>query len=173
MLGWHLVAPGLRARIVEVEAYRTPDDPACHAHRGQTTRNQPMFGLPGTAYVYFSYGNHWMLNVVGHSIGVGAAVLIRAAEPLIGTELMLARRGTADLLSGPGKLCQAFAIDGQLNGADLLGTGPVRLDAGGPVERVAVGPRVGISLGKENLWRFADADSMRWVSKPHQSLAVP
>ena len=114
LLGLNLVKGEMRARIVEVEAYRTPDDPACHAHRGVTPRNEVMFGPAGRAYVYFNYGVHWMLNVTAHSQGDAAAVLIRAAQPVNGlVEMRGARSSTKsdrDLLSGPGKLAAAYGI---------------------------------------------------------------
>ncbi|MBI3722321.1 MAG: DNA-3-methyladenine glycosylase, partial [Fimbriimonas ginsengisoli] len=159
------------ARIVEVEAYRTPDDPACHAHRGQTRRNATMFGRPGLAYVYFTYGNHWMLNVVAHPPGVAAAVLVRAAEPLTGLEEMRSLRPRArrdeDLLSGPGKLTAAFGIDRADDGCDLLGgRGPLRLEPGVPPARIVTGSRIGVTDGREHLWRFIDADALPWASRP-------
>src|SRR6185503_6309604 len=115
LLGTHLVRGKRRARIVEVEAYRGLDDPGSHAFRGPTPRNQVMFGPPGFAYVYFTYGMHWMLNVTAQHHGIGAAVLIRAAEPLEGIQKMQDMRPKAqkieDLLSGPTKICAAFEID--------------------------------------------------------------
>lgn len=172
LLGSVLVKGELRARIVETEAYRS-DDPASHAFRGQTPRNTPMFGPPGRAYVYFTYGNHWMLNVTCHEPGDAAAVLIRAAEPLCGQEVMRKRRLKAerdeDLLSGPGKLAQAFSIDGRHNGLNVLH--PASEIFFEPAEEPAshlVGVRIGIARGKgdETLWRFLDADRLRWASRP-------
>ena len=173
LLGAILRFGELSARIVEVEAYRTPDDPGCHAHRGQTPRNASMFGEPGSAYVYFTYGNHWMLNVVAHEPGTAAAVLIRAAEPLTGLEFMRERRPKAirdeDLLSGPGKLTAAFGIDRSLDGTDLLGHGPLTLEPGPAPNHILIGTRIGLATGKGDdfPWRFMDADRMRWVSRPH------
>lgn len=143
-------------RIVETEAYR-PDDPASHSFRGRTARNAAMFGRPGTLYVYFTYGMHWCANVVTGPEGEGAAVLLRAVEPLAGLAVMSARRnGRADLADGPAKLCQAFAIDGTLDGSDLLGGGPVLLgdDGTAPPGTPRVGPRVGISRAVDAPWRF-------------------
>lgn len=173
LLGAILRFGELSARIVEVEAYRTPDDPGCHAHRGRTPRNESMFGEPGSAYVYFTYGSHWMLNVVAHEPGAAAAVLIRAAEPLTGLEILRERRPRAtrdeDLLSGPGKLTAAFGIDRSLDGTDLLGSGPLTLEPGQPPNQILIGTRIGLATGKGDdfPWRFMDADRMRWVSRPH------
>ena len=171
LLGLNLVKGEMRARIVEVEAYRTPDDPACHAHRGVTPRNEVMFGPAGRAYVYFNYGVHWMLNVTAHSQGDAAAVLIRAAQPVNGlVEMRGARSSTKsdrDLLSGPGKLAAAYGITGELNGINLFSVSScLRLEEGPPVESVLVGPRIGIRLGVEHLWRFIDAEALGWASRP-------
>lgn len=177
LLGWQLVSSdGLRARIVETEAYRTPDDPGCHAHRGMTPRNEVMFGPPGLAYVYFTYGNHWMLNVVCHEAGVAAAVLIRAAVPIEGLDRMRIRRfrdqrqqSNANLLSGPGKLCQAFGIDRMLNGQDLFSVeSPIHLEPGELVSDVRVGPRIGLAkgMGDDLPWRYCDGNNLAWVSRP-------
>lgn len=169
LLGWELSLGGLRARIVETEAYHV-DDPACHAFRGRTRRNDPLYGAPGTAYVYFTYGNHWMLNVVACPEGVAAAVLFRAAEPLAGIETFRERRVKAkrdeDLLNGPGKLAQAFGLDGTWNGHLLLEVGGLRLEQGDMPASVLVGPRIGISQGLELPWRFVDGTRLRWVSRP-------
>lgn len=171
LLGWHLSLGDCRARIVEVEAYRTPDDPGCHAHRGRSPRCATMFEAPGLAYVYFTYGNHWMLNVVAHPVGDPAALLIRAAEPLEGVELMRKRRPKAvrdeDLLSGPGKLTAAFGIDRRFDGTDLF-SGELRLEPGEPPAKTLTGTRIGLALGKgdELPWRFLDAERLRWASRP-------
>lgn len=172
LLGCILVRGNLRARLVEAEAYRE-DDPGCHAFRGQTKRNAPMFGPPGHAYVYFTYGNHWMLNVVAHPPGDAAAVLLRAAEPISGLDEMRSRRPKAvrdeDLLSGPGKLAAAFGITGTDNSIDLLHPrSDLRLEIGEAPQRILVGPRIGIAEGKghETPWRFMDADRLQWVSRP-------
>jgi DNA-3-methyladenine glycosylase len=172
LLGAHLVRGDCRARIVEVEAYRS-DDPACHAFRGRTPRTEVMHGEAGISYVYFNYGVHWMLNVVAHGIGDGSAVLIRAAEPLSGLHLMASRRGRSkpqDLLSGPGKLAQAFGITGADNGIDLLDINAELHVAAAmtPCSHILSGPRVGIAIGKwhEVPWRFVDGDQLRWISVP-------
>jgi DNA-3-methyladenine glycosylase len=144
-------------RIVEVEAYIGEDDPACHAFRGRGRRNDAMYGLPGHAYVYFTYGNHWMLNCVSERDGFPAAILIRAIEPLEGIELMQQRRGPGrekHLTDGPGKLTEALAITGDDNRADLRGP---RLIISGKRPRnltVATSGRIGVSEGGEAPWRF-------------------
>lgn len=143
-------------RIVEVEAYRE-DDPASHSHRGQTPRNAVMFGPPGRLYVYFTYGMHYCANVVTGYEGSGAAVLLRAIEPLAGIELMSARRqGRRQLADGPAKLCQAMAIGPEHNGADLCGRGPIRIcdDGIAPPAAPLVGPRIGITKAVDVPWRF-------------------
>lgn len=147
-------------RIVEVEAYRGQLDAASHSYRGLTRRNAVMFGPPGHLYVYFTYGMHYCANVVCGAEGQADAVLLRAVEPLVGRELMAARRGTtvASLLArGPARLAQAFGLDGSLNGADLT-DGPVwvggRPRLHGPVH---ASPRIGISRAVEEPWRFFEA----------------
>lgn len=151
----------LAVRLVEVEAY-APDDPASHSYRGPTERNRTMFGPPGRLYVYFTYGMHHCLNVVTGPPGVGAAVLLRAAEPLEGLEAMAERRGTRDprlLCSGPGRLAQALDLTREHDGLDLVRGPDVQLLAGEPVpdERVVVTTRVGINHGTERPWRFVVA----------------
>lgn len=146
-------------RIVETEAY-TADDPASHSFRGETARNRPMFGPPGRLYVYRSYGIHWCANVVTGAAGDGQAVLLRAVELTDGIELARARRGgraDRELVNGPGKLCQAFGIDGRHDDIDLTSrSSAVRiLDDGTPPPRhPIVGPRVGISKAVDVPWRF-------------------
>lgn len=140
--------------ITEVEAYGGSDDPASHAHRGLTPRNRSMFGPPGTLYVYRSYGVHWCMNVVTGAAGEASAVLLRAGEPVVGEATMVARRGRAHpLATGPGRLAQALAVDGALDGSSVL-DGPVTV--GGPPSGAAwtATPRIGISRATDRPWRF-------------------
>ncbi len=141
-------------RIVEVEAYGGPDDPASHAHRGPGVKNAVMFGPPGHAYVYLSYGMHWCLNVVCHPEGSGGGILLRAGEVVDGVDVARARRrGHADLARGPGRLGQALGVTMADSGSDLR-TGRLTLGvASGPVA-VANGPRVGVSRAADRPWRF-------------------
>jgi DNA-3-methyladenine glycosylase len=167
---------GCSGVIVETEAYHE-SEPACHAFAGLTPRTRTLFGAPGHAYVYRSYGIHALLNAVCEPEGVGAAVLIRALEPLKGIEAMRIRRavngnGNAamrehDLCSGPGKLTQALGIELTRNG-DALQTGPVRIYPPAPAWRepaVLVGPRIGITRAVELRWRFCAAGNPH-VSRP-------
>jgi len=141
-------------RIVEVEAYLA-DDPASHSFRGLTARNRPMFGPPGRAYIYFIYGNHYCFNVVAGQTGSGEAVLVRALEPVAGLSLMMKRRGRKPLTTGPGRLCQAMAIDCSFNHHPLWQP-PLWLEEGSlrAGERVAASTRVGISRAKDRKLRF-------------------
>ncbi len=139
-------------------------------------KNMGLWSTPGTSYVYFAYGNHWMLNVVAHPIGEAAAVLIRAARPISGQGVMAERRPKArrdeDLLSGPGKLAAAFDVTGKLNQIDLLDLDTeLHLEPGAPARNIVAGPRVGIAIGKAHdlPWRFIDRDAMVWASKPRLS----
>lgn len=177
LLGCILVRGELRARIVETEAYDGPFDPGSHAFRGPTPRSEVMFGPPGRAYIYFTYGMHWCLNVVTRPAGLGSAVLLRAAEPLAGLEVMRSRRVKSlrdeDLLSGPAKLAAAFGLNGSMNGIDLLDPcSELRIEDGPPPRQVLVGTRIGLAPGKgDDLhWRFADGDALRWVSAKKSSL---
>lgn len=161
LLGKHLVMQGdgfrVSGKIVETEAYIGFSDPASHAHKGMTPRNRVMFGDPGHAYVYLTYGILHCLNFVTEKSGYPAAVLIRALEPFEGIELMKEKRGRdklADLASGPGKLCQALDIDKRLNGADLCGNLLYVEDRGEVVKQVARSSRIGIREGREKKWRF-------------------
>jgi DNA-3-methyladenine glycosylase len=148
----------LVGRIVEVEAYRGFDDPASHAFRGITPRTAPMFGEPGHAYVYFTYGNHYCFNVTTERMGVAGAVLIRALEPVEGLKAMKRFRphvSTLDITNGPGKLTKALCIDKTLNKIDLTKCGPLFL-TGNNSKRVeiACSVRIGITVGTDRLWRF-------------------
>jgi DNA-3-methyladenine glycosylase len=154
-------------RIVETEAYHETE-PACHAYVGLTPRTRVLFGPPGVAYVYRSYGIHALLNAVTEREGSGAAVLIRALEPIDGIDLMRERRGLErieDLCSGPGKLTQALGIGLELN--DTLLDGPIEIHprSAGEAPQVVAGTRIGISRAVELPWRFCDLDS-RSVSRP-------
>ncbi len=157
-------------RVVETEAYIGPEDKACHASRGRTPRTEVMFGRAGHAYVYLIYGFHHMLNIVTEAVDFPAAVLIRAVEPLEGIDLMQSRRGTKDhanLASGPGKLCKAFAIDRTLNGDDLCGKVVYLEDRGDLVPKFSKTPRIGVEYAgqwKHKPWRFVVKDS-GFVSK--------
>ena len=156
-------------RIVETESYHM-EEPACHAYAGVTERTRTLYGPPGHAYVYFSYGVHSLLNAVAEEDGVGAAVLIRALEPVDGLELMRERRGAVrdeELCSGPGKLTRALGIGLSLNGASLV-DGPIELLTREPASRephVVVGERIGITKAVDLPWRFCDAGSSH-VSRP-------
>ena len=169
LVGCTLRHAGAAGRIVETESYHM-DEAACHAHAGVTNRTSTLFGPPGRAYVYFSYGVHSLLNAVAEDEYVGAAVLIRALEPVEGIELMRERRGlerSEDLCSGPGKLTQALGIGLALNGSSLL-DGPIELHArepGARAPRIVLGERIGITKAVDLPWRFCDADS-RHVSRP-------
>jgi DNA-3-methyladenine glycosylase len=155
--------------IVEVEAYHE-SEPACHAFIGSTPRTEVLFGRPGIAYVYRSYGIHALLNVVCEPEGVGAAVLIRALEPLTGLDIMRWRRGRSradQLCSGPGKLTQALDIELHHNRGDLA-EGPVFLRGAAPgweAPELAVGPRIGITKAADLPWRFC-ARASHHVSRP-------
>ena len=155
--------------IVETEAYHL-SEPACHAYVGLTPRTEVLFGPPGRAYVYRSYGIHALVNAVCEPEGVGAAVLIRALEPLDGVGEMCHRRRVArevDLCSGPGKLTQALGIELHHNGGDLL-TGPVRIEPRPPAwrdVRWVAGPRIGITKAVELPWRFCAVGAPS-VSRP-------
>ena len=150
--------------IVETEAYISDKDLACHAKAGLTPRTAPLYGKPGHAYVYFTYGNHWMLNAVTEREGLPAAVLIRAIQPIEGMEIMLERRGGRDTF-GPGKLTRAMGIDKEQNTADLTRTASgLWIEAGVDVPNslVTKGPRVGLNNTPEpwlsKPWRFKVKD---------------
>lgn len=155
--------------VVETEAYHD-SEAACHAHVGLTPRTHVLFGPPGRAYVYRSYGIHALLNAVAQPEGVGAAVLIRALEPLDGIGLMIERRGRDDLeelCAGPGRLTQALGIGLDLNDTEL-NAGPIAIEsrpAQLPALRLVAGPRIGITKAAELPWRFC-AHGSRFVSRP-------
>ncbi len=159
---------GLVARIVETEAYQQ-HDPACHAYQRRTPRNEPLYGPPGHAYVYLSYGMHWCLNTATGVDGVAEGVLLRAAEPLDGLALLQERRGHVaerDLLRGPARLTKALGLDGGWSGRDLCGPAastPLHLADDGTRLAVTTGPRVGVSRAADWPWRFWVPGS-RWVS---------
>ena len=166
LIGVTLLVDGVGGLIVEVEAY-DHEDPASHGFRGRTERNASMFGPPGHAYVYRSYGIHWCLNLVCEEEGVANAVLVRALEPTHGLDVMRTRRGLEDerlLCSGPGRLCQALAVTREHDGL-ALDRPPFELrDRDRPVE-VVTGPRIGITRAAELPWRYAEAGS-RFLSRP-------
>ncbi len=162
LVGVVLVHGPVAARIVEVEAY-DPHDPASHSFIGPRPRNRAMFGPPGRLYVYRSYGLHWCANVVCGPVGVGAAVLLRAAQPLSGMELMAGRRPTArtdrELCAGPGRLCAAMGLDGSHDGADLVDPTAVLhlLGPSSTVDELMCTTRVGITK--------AAAEPLRWYER--------
>lgn len=151
-------------RLTEVEAYEGTTDPASHAYRGRTERTATMFGPGGHAYVYFTYGMHFCVNLVCRRGGAAAAVLLRAGEVVAGVELARRRRGAAsfrDLARGPARLTQALAIDRRLDGADVCDpSGPLRVRHGEPADpaRIRTGPRCGVSAAQDVPWRFYLAD---------------
>ncbi len=187
-------ADGRAARLVEVEAYLGADDPASHAYRGRTARNDVMFGPPGHLYVYFTYGMHWCANVVCGRVGVAQAVLLRAAQPVRGIEAMRAARWGAnggpgrrgrrgkpegqpdrDLCRGPARLCQALGVDRALGGADLVGGAAgiwLADDEVPPPEAPEIGPRVGVVAGAELLWRFSVAGHPAVSRRPARPAAA-
>jgi len=170
VVGAHLCRGDVVLRITEVEAYCWPDDTANHCRMGKTSRNAPMWGAAGHAYVYLCYGLHNLLNFVTGPEGTGQAVLIRAAEPVEGLETVRARRGGKSgpvLLTGPGKVGAALALDTSFSNHCLFEAGGLEVRVGSSPDAVSVGPRVGIDyaepLHREAPWRIADAES-RWVS---------
>ena len=166
LVGATLLLDGVGGVIVETEAY-DHEDPASHSFSGPTPRNAAMFGPPGRAYVYRSYGIHWCLNIVCGDIGHGAAVLIRAIEPTHGLDAMQARRGLADerlLCSGPGRLCQALGITREQDGL-AIDAPPFTFVKRAAAVSLVTGPRIGISKGVEAPWRFGLAGS-RYLSRP-------
>src|SRR5207247_4351298 len=160
LIGATLLVDGVGGLIVEVEAY-DQEDPASHGYRGRTARNAAMFGPPGHAYVYRSYGIHWCLNLVCGTDGVAEAVLVRALEPTSGLDLQRNRRGVADvraLCSGPGKLCQALGITRRHDGL-ALDVPPFELVERDVVPEIVTGPRIGITRAAELNWRCMSGGS--------------
>jgi DNA-3-methyladenine glycosylase len=169
LIGVKLFVAGVGGTIVEVEAY-DHEDPASHGYRGRTARNAAMFGPPGHAYVYRSYGIHWCLNLVCGSEGVPEAALVRALEPTAGIEVQRTRRGVSDryaLCSGPGKLCQALGVTGDHDGL-ALDAAPFRLEEHDTVPEIVSGRRIGITQATERSWRYGLAGS-RFLSRPFRA----
>jgi DNA-3-methyladenine glycosylase len=167
LIGCALLFDGIGGVIVETESYHR-EDPACHAYVGPTQRNAVLFGPPGRAYVYFSYGIHSLLNAVAEPEGEAAAVLIRALEPRWGTDEMRRRRARSDLrelCSGPGKLTEALGVGLEHNGISLLEPPFEVLAPDGGAPAVLTAPRIGISKATELPWRFCAAGS-RYLSRP-------
>ena len=165
LIGVTLLVDGVGGRIVEVEAY-DQEDPASHGYRGRTARNAAMFGPPGHAYVYRSYGIHWCLNLVCGEEGVPEAALIRALEPTEGIDTQRRRRGVRErraLCSGPGKLCQALGISGEHDGLPL-DRAPFRLEPRTEAPEIVTGPRIGITRATELTWRYLE-DGSSYVSR--------
>ena len=170
LIGATLQVDAIGGIIVETEAY-APDDPASHSFRGVTARNAAMFGPPGHAYVYRSYGMHWCFNMVCRP---GSAVLIRALQPVSGLEIMMQRRGLVDprlLCAGPGRLCQALGIDLAFDGISLLAPPFALQEAPTPLAVVAC-PRIGITKAAEQPWRFCLAGSPFLSRRPPPSPAL-
>ena len=167
LIGVTLLVDGVGGPIVEAEAYESAVDPAAHGFRGRTPRNASMFGPPGRAYVYRSYGIHWCLNLVCEEEGSAAAVLIRGLEPAQGIELMEKRRGLVDprlLCAGPGRLCQALGVTRDHDGLPL-DQEPFQLLPAESARAVVAAPRIGISVATDLPWRYCAADS-RYLSRP-------
>ena len=167
LIGCTLLYEGCGGVIVETESYEA-DDPACHAYVGLTERTRVLFGPPGYAYVYLSYGIHSLLNAVAEPEGEAAAVLIRALEPTHGLERMRERRGgksDLELCSGPGKLTEALGIDLADNEADLCREPFLFTPPSGPAPEIVTGPRIGITKGAELPWRYCLAGSP-YLSRP-------
>ncbi len=169
MIGAILLVDGVGGRIVEVEAYHHTD-PAAHSFRGPTARNAVMFGPPGFAYVYRSYGIHWCLNFVCEPKGSASAVLIRALEPTAGLSTMRRRRGGAAerlLCSGPGRVCEALGVTRAHNGF-ALDQPPFAIFARTAAVELLAGPRIGITKAIDKPWRYGLKGS-RFLSKPFAS----
>ncbi len=163
LVGRVLARDGAIVRITEVEAYRYPGDSASHCRMGRTPRNAPMWGPPGHAYVYLCYGMHSMLNLVTNAEGEGAAVLVRAVEPLAGHAVLSERRGGRLDLAGPGKVAAALGLTTSWSGHAVYAEGGLECRQGSPPARLLVGPRVGIDYAtardRRALYRFADPES--------------
>ncbi len=173
LIGATLLFKGVGGRIVEVEAYHHTD-PAAHSYNGQTVRNAVMFGPPGYAYVYRSYGIHWCVNFVCEEEGSASAVLIRAIEPTEGIAVMRRRRGLENerlLCAGPGRVCEALGITGTHNAFALDQAPFVLLPREDDVD-IAVGPRIGITKAADLPWRYGLKGS-RFLSKPFPASAAP
>jgi DNA-3-methyladenine glycosylase len=152
----------LGGRLVEVESYIGEDDPACHASVGKTPRNAIMYGPAGYLYVYFTYGNHFMLNIVTEKESFPAAILLRGLEPLFGVKQMMANRGVekpTEIASGPGKLAKALGITTEQKGLDVAGSQFYLLDDKTPAGKVWCSPRIGLTDGKDKPWRFFIKDN--------------
>ncbi len=172
LIGATLLFKGVGGRIVEVEAYHHTD-PAAHSYNGQTPRNAVMFGPPGFAYVYRSYGIHWCVNFVCEAEGSASAVLIRAIEPTEGIAAMRRRRGLKDerlLCSGPGRICAALGITGAHNGL-ALDTPPFALLPREDEVTIIAGPRIGITKAADLPWRYG-LEGSRFLSKPFRAQAT-
>lgn len=157
----------LSGTIVETEAYRGSSDPASHAYRGRTARNGVMFGPPGHAYVYFTMGMHYCLNITTEPTGVPAAVLLRAIEPVEGIDVMKRLRGLEEverLASGPGNLTRALGIDRRLDGEDLVDSDRLFVEYARGIGKIGISTRVGIGEGQSHKWRFF-AEGSPFVSK--------
>ncbi|MBX3095763.1 MAG: DNA-3-methyladenine glycosylase [Fimbriimonadaceae bacterium] len=163
LLGMRLQTPGGVVSLVEVEAYGGADDPGSHAYRGETSRNSVMFGPPGHAYLYLSYGIHWLLNITARPPGEPAAILLRAARHC-GEDL------PSTALAGPGRLTARLGILPSFNRCDLLDpASAIHLLPGEKCSEVLVSPRIGLSAGKgeETPWRYVSATDCKFASKPH------
>jgi DNA-3-methyladenine glycosylase len=166
LVGATLLVDGVGGTLVEVEAY-DHEDPAAHGFRGRTERNASMFGPPGHAYVYRSYGVHWCLNLVCEEEGSASAVLLRALGPTHGLDVMRQRRSTDDerlLCAGPGRLCQALAVTREHDGL-ALDEPPFRLEARAELVEIASAPRIGITRAADRPWRYVLAGSP-YLSRP-------
>jgi DNA-3-methyladenine glycosylase len=167
LIGVTLLVNGVGGPIVEAEAYESAVDPSAHGFRGRTPRNASMFGPPGRAYVYRSYGIHWCLNLVCEEEGCAAAVLVRGLEPMHGIEMMERRRGLVNprlLCAGPGRLCQALGITRDHDGLPL-DEPPFELLPADSARAVVAAPRIGISVATELPWRYCAAGSP-YLSRP-------